>query len=98
MLTIKDVEYVKDYTLLCVFSDGVRKTVDLTPLLEYPAFAELKDPKLFIQFGLDNTIFWKNGADIAPEYLYEHGVISWLFFIYLPTLFTKRFADESIMY
>jgi hypothetical protein len=46
----------------------------LTPLLAYPAFAELRDKSNFIQFGLDQTIFWANGADIAPEYLYEHGV------------------------
>lgn len=76
LLTVKDVEYMGDYTLLCTFSDGVRKRVDLTPLLEYPAFQELKDKSLFIQFGLQNTIFWINGADIAPEYLYENGVVA----------------------
>lgn len=31
--------------------------VDLTPLLVYPAFEELRDKKEFIQFGLDQTIF-----------------------------------------
>ena len=55
---------------------GVTKKVDLQPLLKYPAFAELKDKKKFVQFGLDQTIFWYNGADIAPEYLYDNGVIA----------------------
>lgn len=76
MITVKDVEYIKDYTLLCEFNDGTRKTVDLSPLLKYPAFAELKDLSKFVQFGLYDTIFWANGADIAPEYLYEHGVLA----------------------
>ena len=74
ILTIKDVDYLGDYTLLCTFNDGAKKKVDLTSLLKYPAFRELKDKNKFIQFGLDQTIFWANGADIAPEYLYEHGV------------------------
>lgn len=74
LLTITDVEYLGDYTLLCSFNNGQRRKVDLTPLLAYPAFADLRDKGNFIQFGLDHTIFWANGADIAPEYLYEHGV------------------------
>lgn len=74
ILTITDVEYLGDYTLLCTFNDGARKKVDLTPLLQYPAFEELRDKQQFIRFGLDDTIFWYNGADIAPEYLYENGV------------------------
>ncbi len=76
ILTVKDVDYLGDYTLLCTFNDGVTKKVDLQPLLKYPAFAELKDKKKFVQFGLDQTIFWYNGADIAPEYLYDNGVIA----------------------
>lgn len=73
LLTITDVEYLGDCTLLCTFSNGVRKKVDLTPLLSYPAFEELKDKNKFVQFGLEDTIFWSNGADIAPERLYEMG-------------------------
>ena len=74
ILTVKDVEYVGDYILICTFSDGVTKRVDLEPLLKYPAFQELRDKSQFIQFGLDQTIFWANGADIAPEYLYDNGI------------------------
>ena len=73
LLTITDVEYLGDYTLLCTFSTGERRKVDLTPLLSYPAYEELRDKKQFVQFGLDQTIFWKNGVDIAPEWLYEKG-------------------------
>lgn len=76
LLTITDVEYLGEYTLLCTFSTGERRKVDLTPLLSYPAFEELRDKNEFIQFGLDQTIFWKNGADIAPERLYELGVVA----------------------
>lgn len=74
ILSVKDVKYISDYVLLCTFSDGVTKKVDLSILLQYPAFEELKDINLFRQFGLDGTLFWSNGADIAPEFLYEHGV------------------------
>ena len=75
MLKVTDVDYLGKYTLLCTFSTGEKKKVDLTPLLQYPAFEELKDEKQFIQFGLDGTIFWANGADIAPEYLYDNGIL-----------------------
>lgn len=76
ILTISDVEYLGGYTLLCTFSNGERRKVDLTPLLSYPAFEELKNLDKFVQFGLDQTIFWSNGADIAPEYLYEIGQVA----------------------
>lgn len=74
ILNITSVEYLGDYSLLCLFNNGKKKRVDLTPLLSYPAFEELKDKSKFIQFGLDGTIFWANGADVSPEYLFDHGV------------------------
>lgn len=73
ILSVTDAEYKGGHTLLCTFSNGVRKIVDLTPLLKYPAFEELKDETEFMKFLVFGTVLWKNGADIAPEYLYENG-------------------------
>lgn len=41
---------------------------------EFTAYKELKDESEFIRYGVDGTVFWANGADIAPEYLFENGV------------------------
>lgn len=70
---VKEVTNKGGYVLQCRFSDGAVKDVDLSPLLQYPAFESLRDESQFEQFGLDYTIFWANGADIAPEWLYDHG-------------------------
>lgn len=74
ILMVQSAEYVGNYTLVCTFNNGVKKRVDLSPLLKYPAYEELKDEKEFICYGVDGTVFWANGADIAPEYLFEHGI------------------------
>lgn len=74
ILTIEDVEYIKDYILRLRFSDGQTKDVDIFPLLNGAIFEPLKDKRNFIQFGLTGgTIEWNNGADFAPEYLYDKG-------------------------
>lgn len=75
MLKICDVDYIKDYTLRLKFNDGVTKTVDLRPYLDGEVFGELIDKVKFVQYGLTHsTIEWANGADLAPEFLYEIGV------------------------
>ena len=73
MLKVIDVEYMGNYALLCKFNNGLQRYVDMEPLLKYPMYAELKDKEQFRKFGLDGTVFWANGADIAPEYLLENG-------------------------
>ncbi len=74
MLKVVDVDYVKDYTLRLMFNDGVVKIVDLKPYLQGEVFGELLDKGKFVQYGLTPvTIEWANGADLAPEFLYEIG-------------------------
>ena len=74
MLKVIDVEFVKNYELLITFNDGVRKIVDLKPYLTGEVFGELMDPEQFVQYGLTGyTIEWANGADLAPEFLYDIG-------------------------
>jgi len=67
------------YALQLVFSDGTTRCVDVRPLLEGPIFEPLRDPAYFAHVTLDpvcGTVVWPNGADIAPEALYELAVES----------------------
>lgn len=75
ILLVSTAEYEGGHTLLCTFNNGQKRRVDLSPLLHLPAYKALEDEKEFIRYGVDGTVFWANGADIAPEYLYEHGVV-----------------------
>ncbi|MDE6514147.1 MAG: DUF2442 domain-containing protein [Muribaculaceae bacterium] len=73
-LVITNVRHLGGFILLCTFSSGITKQVDMTPLLAYPAYEDLRDEEKFKQFGLDETIFWSNGADIAPEWIFNNGI------------------------
>ncbi len=56
------------------FADGIEGDVDLSVDLQGPIFAALRDPGVFAQAFLSTelgTVAWPNGADIAPETLYE---------------------------
>ena len=62
------------YSLRLVFDDGLTKTVDLEPYLRGPIFVPVRDPAYFARVFVDpelGTIVWPNGADFAPETLYE---------------------------
>ncbi|MBO6075092.1 MAG: DUF2442 domain-containing protein [Paludibacteraceae bacterium] len=74
MLRVKDVDYRGGYCLALTFNNGVHKVVDLEPHLHGEVFGALRDKEQFIQYALTPiTIEWANGADLAPEYLYEIG-------------------------
>jgi hypothetical protein len=67
-------EYRGEYRIHLAFNDGVANTVDVEPWLEGPVFEPLRDPAYFQRFFLEGgTIAWPNGADIAPETLYERA-------------------------
>lgn len=66
-------EYRGGYRIHVTFSDNSEKTIDFAPWLDGPVFEPLKAPNYFRRFFLDGgTVAWPNGADIAPETLYEY--------------------------
>lgn len=76
MQIVTQVEYVSGYCLILTFGDGIRKRVDLAAHLTGTVFAPLRDLRRFRTVRVDpdlDTIAWENGADMAPEFLYEIG-------------------------
>lgn len=75
-LHVTRVSYLQSYELELEFSDGIVKKVDLSNELHGEVFEPLKDPAFFKQVAVNeetNTVEWPNGADFAPEFLYEIG-------------------------
>ena len=65
-------EYVDGYRVKLWFKNNVTKVVDLKPSLKGEVFEPLKDIDFFKRFTVKyNTIEWENGADFAPEYLFD---------------------------
>lgn len=66
--------YRGEHRIHLTFNDGLERTIDFGEWLEGPVFEPLKDPGFFQHFFLDGgTVAWPNGADIAPETLYERA-------------------------
>lgn len=66
--------YVGEFTIHLRFADGTEGDVDLRGELHGNIFEPLKDIAFFRQFFVHpafHTLTWPNGADIAPEFLYE---------------------------
>jgi hypothetical protein len=65
-------KYLGDYRLELEFNNGTSKEVDLENELYGEIFEPLKNREFFKDFSVSrNTIEWKNGADFAPEFLYN---------------------------
>ena len=74
ILRICEARVCGPHSLDLTFNDGTTKQVDVRPLLDGPIFEPLKDPAYFATIRLDpicGTVVWPNGADFAPEALYE---------------------------
>jgi hypothetical protein len=74
-LHVKEAKYLRDYVIWLRFNDGAEGEIDLESELEGEVFGLLRDKRLFCKFHVDSelgTIVWENGADLAPEFLYEN--------------------------
>lgn len=74
-MDITHVEVLHDHVVRLRFADGVEKSIDLDPYLHGRVFAEIRnDAAVFASVKVDpsaGTITWPNGADLAPDVLYE---------------------------
>jgi hypothetical protein len=69
---VEEARLVGDFVLWLRFSDGASGEVDLRYELQGEVFEPLKDPSYFATFRVAlDTVTWPNGADFAPEFLYE---------------------------
>ena len=67
------IEYRQGYVYRIVFDDGLEADVDFSEYVgKGPVFAPLRELSFFRQARIEGgTISWPNGADVAPETLYE---------------------------
>lgn len=70
---VTSIEYRQGYVYHIVFDDGIEGDVDFSEYIgKGPVFEPLRDLSFFRKARIEGgTICWPNGADIAPETLYE---------------------------
>ena len=78
MIWLEDAKYMDEFRVFVRFNDGRESMIDLKNYIESKPngtiFEPLKQLENFqtLRFNPDiDTIEWANGADIAPERLYE---------------------------
>ena len=77
MIRVVRAEYRNDYRIWVEFNDGSSGVADLSDVLWGTMFEPLKDVEMFRKFEVSpvfSTIIWQNGADLAPEALYERAI------------------------
>lgn len=75
-LHVEKLEYLEAYKLRLTFNNKVTQDIDLSTEIYGEIFEPLNDTEYFQQVFLNpetKTIEWPNGADFAPEFLYELG-------------------------
>lgn len=71
---LQEAKYQGGYRIWLTFADGIEGEIDLEKELWGEMFEPLKDKNYFSRFSLNGeleTIVWPNGADFAPEFLYQ---------------------------
>ena len=76
---LKTARYLDHYRIELTFADGKCGVLDMQDELRCRIFGPLQDVAVFKSFRFDGelaTIVGPNGADLAPEFLYERATSS----------------------
>lgn len=71
---VVDARHIREHVVWLQFRDGTCGEIDLGPELWGEIFEPLRDVDVFRQVQVHpefETLVWPNGADFAPEFLYE---------------------------
>jgi hypothetical protein len=63
----------RPFVLEVEFDDGTQRLIDMEGDLWGEVFEPLRDPDYFALAAVDpvcGSVFWPNGADLSPEFLY----------------------------
>jgi hypothetical protein len=74
MVDVVEVKHIRDHILWLRFEDGTEGEINLAGELRGPVFEPLRSPDYFAHVSVNpeiGTITWPNGADFAPEFLYN---------------------------
>lgn len=63
------------HDLLLQFTNGERRSMDVSPYLDYPVFERLREPGFFALAQADHgTVSWPAGIDLDPDSVYLESV------------------------
>ena len=63
-----------DYYIVAEFETGDVRRFDMRPYLDFPAYAALKEPGLFMRAHVKHgTVVWTEEIDLSPDTLYLRG-------------------------
>lgn len=90
MYKVSEVFELKPYTIVCLFTNGIKKELEVLPLIESHAhlqgIEQLKNKDVFkkVAVGEMGEVFWENiimsktnerwNYDISPEYIFHNGI------------------------
>ncbi|MFO7540718.1 MAG: DUF2442 domain-containing protein [Chloroflexota bacterium] len=73
MHKVKQATPLSEYKLKILFTNDVEKIVDIKPFIGKGISTALHDQDFFHQVAIDSSggIFWPNGYDFCPNFLYK---------------------------
>lgn len=65
-----------DYSIVAEFETGELRRFDMRPYLDFPAYAALKEPGMFMRAHVKHgTVVWNEEIDLSPDTLYLRGQV-----------------------